>query len=83
MDWAPSKTHAEEGDDAAGTAATTTASPRSSRSFCRVMESTVPMYCNLEISLSLAVLDQKATASMPDAAAATVEVSTGESEMLQ
>lgn len=42
-------------------------SPRS-RSFTRIMESTVPMHCHLEVSLGLAVLAQKATLPFTTAA---------------
>lgn len=41
-----------------------------SRSFTRIMESTVPMYCNLEVSMGLAVLEQKAVSTSAEAVAA-------------
>jgi hypothetical protein len=47
--WVPSKVY-EDGEEPQ--------SPEAhSRPFCRIMESTVPMYCNLEVNLGLAVLE--------------------------
>jgi len=43
------------------------------RPFCRILESTVPMYCNLEVTLNLAVVDHKVAA--PDMAG--VDMPTG------
>lgn len=40
------------------------------RSFTRTMESTVPMYCNLEVSLGLAVVEHKVASLLTGTAAA-------------
>lgn len=55
----------EEGDEPLS-------SPNSSRgrSFTRTMESTVPMYCNLEVSLGLAVVEHKAASLLTGTSAA-------------
>lgn len=47
--WVPSKVP-EEGEEPHSPEA-------QSRPFCRIMESTLPMYCNIEVNLALAVLE--------------------------
>lgn len=65
ISWAPIKA-VEESDELNHTDTHT-------RPFCRILESTVPMYCNLEVNLHLAVVDLKVAA--PDIAG--VDMPTG------
>jgi hypothetical protein len=63
--WVPIKPQ-EEGAEEPLSSPTTSRG----RSFTRTMESTVPMYCNLEVSLGLAVVEQKAASLLTGATAA-------------